>query len=501
MRRLLGATVGSVISVFAAQHAFAVDVAYSGGVMTFNDSVRYTVGTNGDFANCEDAVNAIPKNGPGGIIEFLLGNHTTSCGNLGFRGDILVTGQIGPNGERPRITTEIHEWSPGQFTKRPFITFQSDGPDNLVVENLDIYDSGKAINVWNYGGMVMRNVKIDNTNGHDAVKVYPEGNWWLPGGQQWSSWLEIYDSEVSRGGAQNIAHNFYIGRLDRVLVDNLYTHSSRGSHAFKSIARDLTITNSTFKTTELSYEDALTDRYLGTTLLDISACSKSRIENNEFVGLKLQPYERPIIPSLLGVGTTTASFMDFKMRRTKVGGCDAPRYDEADEFDWEAAAANGYKPENTSLLNHVVTGNTFINMGEHVGDNEIYLARNVGTTYVEDNGQSYHIGAALPPPAGWFERAIVWLDNNTKQGDIIDGNGWESTQPGEEGYTAPVYDLDEFDIVGIDETSTATFATNFTLTLYQTIAEPKSLLSTGLGAASLLVVFVMRGRRRSRRLH
>lgn len=411
----------------------AANVTYSQGVLSFNEGHRVTVGAGGDYPTCDAAIASFPGNGPGGIIEFLPGNHTTTCGNLGFKGDILVTGRLGSNGERPRISTPTHIRSDGSIGHRPFITFYSNGPDNLVVENLDIRNSGKAINVWNYGGMVLRNVTIDNTHGFDAVKVYPEGNWWKEGGQQWGSWLEIYNTEVSRGGAANMAHNFYIGRLDRVLVDGLYTHSALASHAFKTMARDLTIRNSTFATTELSYNDALTDPYLSTTLLDITACGTSLVENNTFVGLKLQPYDRTGYAPAGRLGTSTASFVDLRRRRTKVGGCDDPRWEDADSFDWDAAAAGGYNQSNSELFNHVVRNNTFINHGIR----PIFLGRNVGTAYIHDNGQSYFIGQDQALPDGWFERAVGWFDGNTLQGGILPGE--ERAEHKDYPYGAPIF--------------------------------------------------------------
>ncbi|MEQ9447300.1 MAG: hypothetical protein RLN70_00145, partial [Rhodospirillaceae bacterium] len=99
IRWLLRAAFGIVALGMSATGASAVDVAYSQGVLTFNDARRITVGFGGDFASCDAAFASIPKDGAGGIIEFLPGNHTTTCGNLGKRGNILITGRLGPNGE------------------------------------------------------------------------------------------------------------------------------------------------------------------------------------------------------------------------------------------------------------------------------------------------------------------------------------------------------------------------------------------------------------------
>jgi hypothetical protein len=412
---VLGPTIAVALALCALlPSAHAETISYSQGTLTFNEANRVTVGTGGDFATCNQAVKSFPVGGSGGIIEFLPGNHVDSCYAANDRGNLLITGRLGPNGERPRITspTTINP-NNGISTKDNFLTFNPRAPRTMVIENLEIYDTGGAITASNYGGMILRNVFINGTTGGNGIIAAP------PYGQydgQWSSWFELYNSEVARAGSGNTKHNIYLSRLDRVVIDGLYSHSARNSHTLKIVARDVIVRNSVLLTTDKAVNNLSPgDEFLSTTLLDIAACANSTIANNQFVGVGVLGNER----SQPGWGASTQVMIDLKRRRD-LTGCDEPPYGSAtfnDPTYWANAAAGGYDKSNPYLFQHLIHDNTFINMGAR----EIGVVWNNGTG-PWDPGAQYQFNPTaapdLPVPPGWFERAVAWLDNNDAHGNL-----------------------------------------------------------------------------------
>lgn len=397
-----------------ATEAAAATIPYSQGVLQIGGNHHVTVGPGGDFASCTDAIRSLPKGGPGGIVEFLPGDHVDRCFASGDRGNILITGRLGPNGERPRINTPtVVNPNNGRVSKEDFLVFAPRADNVMAVQNLEIEGARSALIFKNFGGAIVRNVFINGTtggNGVVATETYGEH------AGDWESWVDIEDSEVAHAGSGNTRHNIYLTRLDRVYIDGLYSHSANNSHALKLVARDVTVRNSVLMTSDKAFADVTPDDlYLSTTLLDMAACANSVIENKQFVGFNILANER----NVGGGAASTQVMIDLKRRRL-ITGCDDPPYDSAEFNDpqfWADAAAGGYSQSNPYLLQHMIRNNTFINTGTR----EIGVVWNNGTGSW-DPGKQYTFrplaAPNLPVPNGWFEHAVAWLDNNNAYGNL-----------------------------------------------------------------------------------
>jgi hypothetical protein len=404
----------AAVAPSTAAMAANITVQYSQGTLKFDTQRTVTVGKGGDFANCTKAIQSFKIGGPGGIIEFLPGKHVASCYAANDRGNLMITGRLGPNGERPEITTPtITNSKSGAKIKSNFISFVPRADRAIVIQNLDISDTAQAITASNFGAAIVRNVRIDGTNRKNGI-VADRAIGQYAG--KFKSSFDIYDSEVAHGGNNNTKHNIYLGRIDEVYIDGLYSHSALNSHALKLVARNVTVKNSVFRTTAIPFSKLKpNEAYLSTTLIDIASCSQSVIENNKFIGVNLLKQDR----SNGGWGASTQSMIDYKRRRD-IAGCDDPPYD-SQQFKsaafWQAAKAGGYDPSNESLFQHIVRGNTFINEGNR----EIGVAWNNGTGPWDASSKYQfkpHLAPDLPLPNGWFERAVVRLDNNTTTGNL-----------------------------------------------------------------------------------
>jgi hypothetical protein len=457
----------------------AVDVPYSKGVVSFNDATKVTVGVGGDYANCNAAIQSFSVGGSGGIIEFLPGDHVDICYAANDRGNLMITGQLGPNGERPRITTpSLINPNNGKNVKDSFITFLPRAANTLVVENLEIHDSYQAINAANYGGAIVRNVFVNGTSGGDGMVASPASAQYKG---QWPSWFEIYDSEVTHAGGSNSKHNIYLTRIDEVYIDGLYSHSARNSQTLKVVAREATIVNSTFRTTDIPFADLTPDEeFLSTTLIDIASCSTSVMQNNTFVGASVAYFER----SDGAMGSSTSRMIDLKRRRN-IAGCDNPAY-ESTEFNdpafWENAAALGYNKDNDALFTHDISGNTFINDGTR----EIVAVANKGTLPIDPSDEfQFREPAApdLPTPDGWFERSVAWVEGNTIVGAVT------YAAPDDPEEQAPLHNLDLYDVVGITPGAPGLGPTmsNIQLTLTQSGQLPQANLFAGTATALVSV--------------
>lgn len=416
-----------IASTLPSPLAFATDIPYSKGVITIDDSRKVTIGVHGDYVSCVAAVQSFIRGGRGGTIEFLPGDHNTQCGAVHGRGTFLITGRLAPNGDRPRVTTEERIAPNGQIKKHAFLGFKPNAQDYLVVENLEIKDSEGGIDAANFGGVVIRNVFVNGTTGESGIAARQPHPTIIG---KFPMWMEIYDTEVSRAGAHNIRHNLYLNRIDRIYIDGLYTHSSRGSHALKIVTRDVTVRNSTFATTDQAFKDIRSDDlFLSTTLLDIAGCANSLIENNKFVGVHVAAKQR----SVRAWGGSTHVMVDVRRRRTMVQGCDDPVIGSDDYSDpkwWARAKAGGYAKSNKFLRQHIVRNNEFIN----IGTNNLPMVHNKGTAPIEDSpGKS----GDMPLPPGWFERSVVWAENNRLQGRMTLGREFpiHKDYPG----TAPIF--------------------------------------------------------------
>lgn len=474
---------GAILSILAIGAStvpgWALDIPYSQGVVSVNAGRTVTVGVGGDYEDCRDAVKSFPRGGAGGVIEFLPGDHVTSCGGVAGRGTLMITGRLGPNGERPRVTTPESIDANGRLKKSVFVGFAPEAQDYFIVQNLEIYDTESAIDARDFGGVLIRNVKIDGTRGESGIAArQPTLSGAFP------MWMEIYDSEVAHAGSGNTRHNLYLNRIDRVYIDGLYSHSANNSHALKMVARDVTVINSTLATTDKAFANIRPDdNYLSTTLLDMAACATSRIENNNFVGVNIKPQDRTVT----GWGSSPPVMLDVRRRKTHVQGCDDPPVDSALHADpqfWADAAAGGYTKSNPELLHHTVTGNTFIN----TGINPIDSIWNKGTGPRVDDGKSFtNFREDRPLPEGWFERSVVWAENNSRLGTVDWGREFEPHA--DYSGPAPIYNLDLYDVVGVTPGVPGLGPTmsNIQLTLTQSGQLPQARQSAGTATALVSV--------------
>ena len=478
-------------SIGLSSAAQAIDVPYSKGVLTVDDSKWFTIGAGGDFATCREALNHLPEGGGGGVIEYLPGTHVDSCPIYGSRGgNIMITGRLGPNGERPIVTPPTYIDAQGVTQSEWFLFFRPQGNDTLVVQNLEIKDSFTAIETENNQGLIVRNVFVNGTTGGNGITVGEapafEG--------QFETWAEIYDTEIARAGGGNIRHNIYVHRIDEVIVDNMYSHSSNNSHAFKSVARNNVIRDSEFATTDKPFNQILpSDTFLSSTLVDLASCAAVSITNNVFRGVLVDQRDRDP-----GFGPSTTHMVDLRRRKTGVQGCDTPEYGTPEHDDpafWAEVAAGGISQSNELLFNHDISGNTFINDGER----EIVAVSNWGTEPIEDNGISFgQPEVDLPIPPGWIERSIAWLKNNTTVGDIQLEKTWPTD------VTTPlIFNLDELDVIGsIEEAEPPVFnGFKFGFVLYETtppgeVPESGTLWAFATGAIGLIIFGIGIRRRR-----
>jgi hypothetical protein len=328
-----------------------------------------------------------------------------------------------------------------RYLRQTFLTFRPRSGDGvLVLEDLSVSRVHEGLRASRYGGVVVRRVSLSDCES-SGVGLTGSGR---ANGDDWPSWAEIQGTEVSRCGGRR-AHNLDL-RADNVLVDGLHSHSSKGGFALNIGARTATVRNSLLETTREPTPGA-SDPYLSATLLSLDACAGSRVYDNTFVH-----YRRPGEESADGVDNGT-QILQFRN-----GGyndnCDRPDYYPRDdrrnqlvvpakasywqeqlvladdpeivavdadgnilldgvmtnqfwrpEF-WSAVAAGGWdSPDNPSLFHHFVWNNTFVGRSEW--QDEAQCIRNDGTF-------PHHRGRLdLPTPAGWGERANVWVANNT----------------------------------------------------------------------------------------
>lgn len=145
--------------------------------------------------------------------------------------------------------------------------------------------------------------------------------------------FEIVNSTVTRSGQGNTKHNLYIGRIPSALAVNLTSHSSKGSHAFKAIARAIEVRDSWFGTVGpgQTVQPGDGNRYVSTTLMDIASCAQILVEN---VTLDHVFYDGP-----KGDARHTGNQVMAFRNRNSIYGCDEPPYGRVSLWDLDGGAA------------------------------------------------------------------------------------------------------------------------------------------------------------------
>lgn len=410
-----------------------------------------TVGAGGDFLSARDAIMSLSTGGPGGVIEFLPGEHLTNLGKMDGRGNIVVTSQapVRPI-VKPRNTT-------GGKAQLGGFSFQNYTPNYLEISNLEVSDGLQGIGGQNMGGIVLRNLYGHDNDGGPFIRVSRPGAEDDPFDDiDRDMFIELDNVKVRKCG-RSPRHNIYINRLDRCLVDGLDTGNSL-AHTFKCIARKLEMKNSVLWTAdhltvpELEAIDATsTERWISLDLCDYAGAGQSWIHDNVFHHHMMGPQQQR-------QKGRSRSCIAVRRRRS-VLGADTPPYGSP-EF-WTAStwapmlAAGRNDINNLYLFRHVIGRNTFIETSD---DQIAHAVAHVGTAPVGDALAMHYDGWAAEPlqyiqedypagspgvtfyPAGhqwaglpetfsrsqvdflrrpsfWFERSRVWLSENTRIAD------------------------------------------------------------------------------------
>ena len=255
--------------------------------------------------------------------------------------------------------------------------------------------------------------------------------------------VEIRDCEITMcGQGDNLHHNVYMSRVSQFIFEGNSSHSCRGGHALKYIARDARVRNNRFLTTD---HPTRPDVYWGTTLIDGVACGTSIVTGNhlERWAMPGNKYlfdvrrrksicgaDTPWSPYKLNADGWPYDLGGSKVPNTVLGiAIPDPRY--WDEGWWWENAAPGMAHENAALFQHYLARNTFIDHDAPAAPDGIGVW-NQGTAPVELTPGGEDAPVLMEPPEGWIERAVVWASGNTFEGPF--GTEYDST-------LAPVVDL------------------------------------------------------------
>ena len=360
-------------------------------VFGVDETIKVTFGNGGQFQDFRRAVHALSD--AGGVIEVLPGTYRAwfAFNPRNAKDTVVIRGVVGPNGELPHLKMPLGE--NGRPRGGNILTFGFG--TSVTIENLELSDAkaGTAISVIkDLDRLTLRNVFVhDNrqglaTSGVDGLRV------------------EIYDSEFARNGdGRNTKHNIYVGRIAELVVDNLHSHSSRGGHALKSVARNFSVTNSRFDTT--LEPDPEASPFVGKTLLDFAAATRGLIDGCEFYSYFVRRK------------TGYAEAISARNRRP-MHGADNPPYDSPAFFSeqfWDAVQAGGVdNPANPHLYPVYISNNTFVASGP--GRDKTVAIRAFGTY---PSGKAYMFAPKTFPldaPDGWVERSVLYIANNTFKG-------------------------------------------------------------------------------------
>lgn len=254
--------------------------------------------------------------------------------------------------------------------------------------------------------------------------------------------FEMENVTVSECGRANMQHNVYIGRIVSALIVGLTSHSARGSHALKAIARDIELRDSWLGTVApgQTIQPGDDNPFVSTTLADLVACGRTLIDNVTFDHVA---YDGPA-GDARDTGNQVLSFR----ARNSILGCDDPPYGEVTLYDSLVEV-----PPADAILLEPVGDNKFITDRYYAtidpdpvfwsdsfwaNDPGSFLHRVVNSTFIErgqpdralaikDEGTQPEIASRpfgpalrLPTPDGWFERSRVTCNGCVFEGSFRD---------------------------------------------------------------------------------
>jgi hypothetical protein len=368
----------------------------------------------------------------GGILEIPWDVDINTCDTLRINenkmlaGPLTIQGTVGPAGQIPRFycRSDTRDGTvERQSVAGEFFAFLGEHDDTtpVVFEQIHVDGYKKAVMGPRKGHLIVRNNYL-----HHGLSdgIAHSNNETGSGGLE----LEICGNEISHFGQGNTIHNSYVHRslggrggdtnLDGIpgggptgvhneswnslmYVDNL-CHSSPFSHCLKSTANENHVEGNTFWGTLVT--DASYTERIGSTLVDLIACAKNDIINNDFHSYKPE------------AGKYGDQVIGIRNRRTAVRGCDIPSAWEP--YTIPPAAIPG--PVHTDAYWTALGG--AIQFPTTIEDNNFYIDGEYGWRYyaITMYGTYWNhettLGSPscwLASPLTWYERARVYADNNT----------------------------------------------------------------------------------------
>jgi hypothetical protein len=203
------------------------------------------------------------------------------------------------------------------------------------------------------------------------------------------------DYRVERCGQGNTKHNVYISTRNASVVARRVTScGSNGSHAFKSIARELLIEDSRFDT----WCPGDRDGPWSTTLVDVAACAQTTIRNTRFISDHVRG------------GRGSANTLQYKARRG-IHSCDLPVFSAVGDPKTDFTNRAFWAAPAPAAFRHEVIDSEFVSLS---GTN--VAIRNDGTyprTFVKPFRAPSVFKKVIPE---WFERAETHVTNVTFTG-------------------------------------------------------------------------------------
>lgn len=394
-------------------------------------------------------------------------------------GSLTVIGLPGPAGERP--TFDCPSGGSGITVKAI-----NGVVNHLRVEHLRITGCSDGVigvsepDEGSYWTMELVDLEVDH-NGDNGIQTGGGDD-----AQQWSR-----DVLIVRGGHWHhqrsaLSHNFYVGHIERAVIEGVYSHDSGGGSSLKINSRYYEVRNNRLATTDLAL---VPPDYRGASglVLDITSCTAGIVAGNT-----IEVYNQGKTDARgWGFGRSAITFRN----RHSDAGCDWPPYGNVtfcegprgcvptpdlvqmvnargrpapywvrasrdsyfwdpsywataraagiwqDGADWVAVAANPW------LYLHFISGNRIVNV---TPADDPWAER--GTVGI--------IGAATAPrvpgyskdpawmerPDGWFERAVVLAACNSYEGRLIPsrvgGHNFGLRVPSAEVYDNPVHEIE-----------------------------------------------------------
>jgi hypothetical protein len=372
-------------------------------------------------------------------------------------------------------TLHVHggTWSRGLPTLGKHTTVI--GHDRPVFEPEDQYGAGPAADGW----LVIRGVKMQDTTLWSSGDPAPRGLFVIDSEldghregaiftSQGCGLLEVWDTEIYDGGQGNVRHNVY-SHCDVTVGKNVYSHSARGSHAWKVVSDkqvliDSYIANVNRDTisqfgplTRCVYEyfewgsdrdcgkrpdedggptgdwaehegwslsdwRSLYEQFetisgsVGTTPVDMISCADTWIEDTT-VGFLRVPATR--VDNYVETGTYA---LQFRHRRTEIGGCDKPGWWEDAFYEpetWEIGAVTD--PQNADMMTHFIGPDVELNV---VGPQKYQVTdiTNRGTQPIDRSGSGGTREGVedkdMPPY--WIEKSRVFVAGGDDNLEVLE---------------------------------------------------------------------------------